>query len=307
MNPVIKVAIAVALVATLLWWAIGKFLIGTDEISDSLDVRSLSYLRDDGASKSVSRESNSVNAGVSDTRSANSVIVRRTESVQVEPADLQDEDKAEEDEEDSSDEKELSADAPEAEPAMFVDTDSAAVEVIVIEADDMSADVVEGNEEDITAGLAGAVIEGESPATPGLEGSKLPEGLVDEPEETEAEARARKLKEKLGIKKPKPPTRAVDVALVLSSECDGSGVALAPVSVQFRFESPTIRGRSLNQLEILVAEFRDCPDSVFQLTENVLGKVDSTPSLTQMRFDELKYFFIQHSVPKTALRYPESS
>lgn len=114
-----------------------------------------------------------------------------------------------------------------------------------------------------------------------------------------------RLKKTLGISKPLPPVRAVDVVLEIPAECDVSDVVLAPLPVKYRHESPTIKGASLQELEILVAEYRKCDGGVFHLSHNPLGREDSTPALRQRRLDELKYFFLQHRMPKTALRFPE--
>ena len=284
MSPVAKVIIATAFVALLLFFGISQFLGGSERLSGSIDVRSLSHLRNDGKSQSVK----SVNA---QTATRNPMLValeaapeRTGESVTVKSA----------------------ARAISEDEALRIDgTTSVADEepesvVRVVAADELSP----ADKERARAGENDSESAGNGDGGTDS-GSGQAENQTNNPEETEAQARARKLKEKLGIKEPKPPTRAVDVKLVLSPDCNGTGVALAPVSVQFRYDSPTIRGRSLQQLELLVAEYRRCQDGNFQLTENSLGKVDASPALTQMRFDELKYFFIQHSVPKTSLLYPE--
>lgn len=124
---------------------------------------------------------------------------------------------------------------------------------------------------------------------------------------SDLKAREQAVLEKLGMSKapPPPPTAAIDVAYSALAACEATAAALAPVTVKFRFDSPSIKGESLNVLETIVAEYRRCQGGSFQLSKNPLGKVDESPALTQRRLDELKYFFIQHSVPKTALEYPE--
>ena len=115
------------------------------------------------------------------------------------------------------------------------------------------------------------------------------------------------LKETLGIDEPPPPVRAVDVSYSAPENCEASGVALAPVAVQYRLESPTITGASLRELELLMTEYRRCDGGQFQFAHNPLGKEDATPQLMQRRLDELKYFFLQHRVSETALRFLDDS
>ncbi len=126
-------------------------------------------------------------------------------------------------------------------------------------------------------------------------------------EEDKPSAAQTLLKETLGIDEPPPPVRAVDVSYSAPENCETSGVALAPVAVQYRFESPTITGASLRELELLMTEYRRCDGGQFQFAHNLLGKEDATPQLMQRRLDELKYFFLQHRVSKTALRFPDDS
>ncbi len=114
-----------------------------------------------------------------------------------------------------------------------------------------------------------------------------------------------RLKESLGMSEPPPTVRAVDVVYEIPSECDASAVLHAPIPVKYRYESPTIKGSSLAELELLIAEYRRCDGGIFHLSYNPLGKEDATPVLMQRRLDELKYYFLQHRVPKAALRFPE--
>ncbi len=126
-------------------------------------------------------------------------------------------------------------------------------------------------------------------------------------EEDKPSAAETLLKETLGIDEPPPPVRAVDVSYNAPENCEASSVALAPVAVQYRFESPTITGASLRELELLMTEYRRCDGGQFRFAQNPLGKEDATPQLMQRRLDELKYFFLQHRVSKTALRFPDDS
>ncbi|MFK8079959.1 MAG: hypothetical protein AB8B97_06730 [Granulosicoccus sp.] len=107
-----------------------------------------------------------------------------------------------------------------------------------------------------------------------------------------------------GTKQPES-TIAIDVSLAMPENCKGAAIAGVPIGVKFRHESPTIKGSSLNDLESLVALYRACASAQFILAKNPLGRIDATETLTQMRFDELKYFFIQHSVSIDAVQYSE--
>ena len=111
--------------------------------------------------------------------------------------------------------------------------------------------------------------------------------------------------EKLGIRDAPDPVQAIDVLLEIPLDCDGTGVVLAPVAVQYLFDSPTLKAASMLELDQLVEAYRLCDGGLFRLAHNPLARVDTTPSLAQMRLDELKYYFIQRSVPMAALRFPD--
>ncbi len=115
------------------------------------------------------------------------------------------------------------------------------------------------------------------------------------------------LNQALGIREPPPPVRAVEVALEIPSECDASDIVLAPLSVEYRHESPTIKGSSLSGLELLVAEYRKCDGGVFHLSHNPLGKEDSTTALMQRRLDELKYSLSSTQSAESGIEIPRNS
>ncbi|MFK7859666.1 MAG: hypothetical protein AB8B64_12630 [Granulosicoccus sp.] len=104
---------------------------------------------------------------------------------------------------------------------------------------------------------------------------------------------------------PPEPTIAIDVSLDMPERCKGADIARVPIGVKFRFESSLIKGESLNALESLVAFYRECESGQFILAQNPLGRADATEMLMQMRFDEIKYFFIQHSVSIDAVQFSE--
>lgn len=207
MKPVLQVVIVVAIVATALWWAVRAFVIETDDTVRSLDVRSLSYLRDDGHSQATPR-----------------------------------------------------------------------------------------NRSDA------AVVVGAAMPTTSTSSSRDVQDTAQNATQNTAVAKLNRLAQPLRAQE--PANHAIDVTLEVSPYCDTTVVALPPVAVQYRHESPTIKAGSLQALESLVAEYRKCQQSIFQLSESPLNHAETADSsLTQLRFDELKYFFIQHSVSKAALRY----
>ena len=130
--------------------------------------------------------------------------------------------------------------------------------------------------------------------------------LSDEELEARSEARRERLAE-LGLiqETPRKSTTAVDVSLLLPEHCNGAVTAKVPIGVKYRYESPIIRGESLNALESMVALYRLCEQGNFVVAENPLDFEDATPTLTQMRIDEVKYFFIQHRISIDAVQFPE--
>lgn len=219
MKSVLQVVIIVTIVATALWWAVRAFVIESDVTVKSLDVRSLSYLRDDGRSQATPRDP------------SNAVVVGA---------------------------------AMPATPAMNSQD---------------AQGIVRGAGQDDTARDAALK------ATQNVAVAKVNQvAQLPRPQ--------------------KPASHAIDVTLEISPYCDAAVVAITPVSVQYRHESPTIKAGSLQELESLITVYRKCQQSIFQLSESPLNQAETTnSSLTQRRFDELKYFFIQHRVSKAALRY----
>ena len=240
MNPITKALLACAAVCIALYFLISEFLGSTENLKDSLDVKSLAYTRPAESDKKAEVEPE--------------LLAQSVDPVE---------------------------EAPERE---LVEERIDAASVLTVSEEDANKDSDEDEEssDDET------------------------ESEVDEEQSASASAEAR-LKEALGIEEPLPPVRAVDVAYELPQECDASSVLLAPVTVKYRFESPTISGASLSELELLMNEYRRCEGGEFLFAHNPLGKEDATPLLMQRRLDELKYFFLQHRVPKAALRFPDDS
>ncbi|MFT5893163.1 MAG: hypothetical protein ACI8VW_000028 [bacterium] len=143
------------------------------------------------------------------------------------------------------------------------------------------------------------------------------DGLVYQPDTADTEAAiqdsesatersARLIRETLGIKERHAPEVAVIVELKIAEDCVKREGEQTSLPILYRFESPTIRTSSINELRSLVSQFRLCENSVFQMTQNTQNGVESNIQLAQMRFDELKYFFTQNNVPKSALQYSKN-
>ncbi len=137
-----------------------------------------------------------------------------------------------------------------------------------------------------------------------LTGAMADSSHIENPIETDAERSSRRVRETLGIQKRKPAIHAVDVELILSQTCIAQNVSPEPVSILYRYESPMIRGSSMTKLRELVGHFRNCRDASIQMTSLRNSNENASQELTAMRLNELKYFFTQNSVPKTALIYP---
>lgn len=124
--------------------------------------------------------------------------------------------------------------------------------------------------------------------------------------ETATERSARSIRETLGITEQQPAQAAVIVELKLAEGCVIKESEQTILPIWYRFDSPTIRTSSVNELRSLVSQFRLCLSSEFHLTQTALTDVESNIELVQLRFNELKYFFTQSNVPKSALHYPEN-
>jgi hypothetical protein len=121
--------------------------------------------------------------------------------------------------------------------------------------------------------------------------------------ETATERSTRLIREALGIKERHASEVAVIVELKLTEGCLTEEGEQTSLPILYRFESPTIRTSSFNELRSLVSQFRRCEKNEFYMTQNTQSGVESNVELAQMRFNELKYFFTQNSVPKSALHY----
>ncbi|MGQ7848000.1 hypothetical protein ACUNV4_26125 [Granulosicoccus sp. 3-233] len=240
MNPITKAIIACATVCIALYFLVAEFLGGTENLNESLDVKSLAYTREEESqAKSVERPQRA---------------------------------------------------APLPEPTEKAPERDQSVQRI-----------------DANSVLPRSAAEPEDSGDQTRENGGAEEGNGTVAQESQMSSGEALLKEVLGIDEPPPPVRAVDVSYRLPENCEASGVVLAPVAVQYRFESPTITGASLQELQLLMSEYRRCDGGEFQFAHNPLGKEDATPPLMQRRLDELKYFFLQNRVPKTALRFPDDS
>ena len=275
MNPIYKALLASAVVCIALYFLFDEFLGGTESLNESLDVKSLAHTREnDSQAKPVDKPVLVAESPVPEDDAPE----REEDTVRIDAATV----------------LPVSGDAEAADKAEGAEE---AAEAGAVKADEDDAEK-EGTEEEGADEDADADSEEE-------DASEDAEDAQDEQSETiSGEAR---LKQVLGIDEPEPPVRAVDVSYQLPENCDAGAVVLAPVAVQYRFESPSITGTGLRELELLMAEYRRCDGGEFRFAHNPLGNQDATPQLKQMRLDELKYFFLQHRVPKTALTFPDDS
>lgn len=118
--------------------------------------------------------------------------------------------------------------------------------------------------------------------------------------ESATERSARLIRETLGLKEPEAPQAAVIVELMVAESCETKAGLETSLPILYRFESPTIRTSSVNELRSLLSQYRSCENSEFHM---MLSGIETSEELALMRFNELKYFFTQNSVPKSALHY----
>ena len=150
-----------------------------------------------------------------------------------------------------------------------------------------------------TSGATGTVAQSESDPSQGL-------ALGAEEISLREKARQQRFAE-LGLisEKSPEPTVALDVSLIMPDECNDAAIARVPTGLKFRYESSIIRGESIIDLQSLVSLYKDCDQGEFVLDESALGSADADDSLQQKRLNEVKYFFIQNSVPIDAVSFPE--
>ena len=278
-----------------LWASVKWFLESTHEYSSTLDKNSLSYLRDIPPSTHSKDAAESQSAGVRELKPASPVVYTSPEGSNqaqelVEEGDEESETEGEPEEEaDSTDEEtEPAEQVPASEEELVVELSAAeqiALSDTVADTDKVSEGIEDVAEEEVVEALR----------------------LSDEELEERENARLKRLEE-LGLvtKKQPAPTIAIDASLIMPSACAGAAISKVPVGLKFRYESSIMRGESLNALESLVALYRQCEEGEFVLAQNPLGREDATELLTQMRFDEVKYFFIQHRVSIESVQFPEA-
>ena len=283
-RPLVQMLLASAILGVALWLTVHWFLGGTDEFSSSLDVRSYGYLREESqtpggsADDSGSASDASATPGLVADAPLSISDIQRHEAVlkeqQISPEESTGEDSSELAEEEEAETEQQAEFKEEVDELQAADAQAA----------ENSSSSTASEEDD----------------------SEHTGSLSDEELEARADARRKRLAE-LGLiqKKPHEPTIAVDVSLLMPDQCKGAVTARVPIGLKYRYESSIIRGESLNALESLVALYRLCEQGAFVVDENPLGFEDATPTLTQMRFDEVKYFFIQHSISIDTVQFPE--
>ena len=282
-SPLASLLFVTVVVGIGLWVGVKWFLGGTDDFSDNIDIRSVAYTPPAAGSSANTASEAKPSAPLPPAAFGAPEAMKTVEEL----SETLDAVKPESEQEDEQSEEEKEEDV----------ADSAA-EV------DEAVDEVEPDDEADTEELA----EEQAGDAANASDDEQSESGVLSAEELDVRERARKLRlAELGLipeKRPEP-TIAVDVSLVMPEQCSGARIARVPLGLKFRYESPMVTGDSLNALESLVALYRDCEQGEFVLAENPLGQVDATDTLTQMRFDEVKYFFLQHSVSIDAVRFPE--
>ncbi len=252
-SPLSQLLLLSVFVGIVLWVGVKWFLGGSDDLSDSMDVRSLGHLRDTDTAVSSPQKS-------------------RPDPATREPL------------------PPASFGAPE--PMKTVEELAEQVDGITATGEAQTSTVAEEQADDAY----------------GASNEEQVESVALGAEELNVRERARKQRlAELGLipEKPPEPTVAVDVSLNMPDDCADAALARVPVGIKFRYESAIIRGESLNALESLVSLYRDCEQGEFVVGENPLGRADADDTLKQMRYDEVKYFFIQHSVSIDAVSFPE--
>lgn len=291
MNGALSKLLLLTLVCGIsLWFGVKWFVGGTNDLASTIDLRSLAHLREDyqgGSSSSPGTQQKRVTGNkMTDPVSVGLQRLDRTPTASTQTVD--------ERQEEQDQERPVNDDPVTKEPEEIV------------------KEVVQPTDAELSdqAELSALADDGIVPLTRSekLEQEELRASTsLNEDEIKAREAVRRQRLEDLGLvrKKPPEPTIAVDASLEMPDRCSGAAVARVPIGLKFRFESSLIKGESLNALESLVALYRDCSEGKFILAQNPLGRTDATESLIQMRFDEIKYFFIQHSVSIDAVQFPE--
>jgi len=101
-------------------------------------------------------------------------------------------------------------------------------------------------------------------------------------------------------------TRAVDIRLMLAKrDCPMSAQERTRIGVLFRHGSAAIKGASLNLIDGLIHLHRRC-GGTFELKHNPQGTTDANDVLKKRRQDEVKYYFLQRSIPKTDIEFSEN-
>jgi len=101
--------------------------------------------------------------------------------------------------------------------------------------------------------------------------------------------------------------RAIDIAYSLPSDssCVIPGDNQYPrVGVHYRPNSFAIKGRSLTNIDKLIAVYKKCGGKLL-VVDNKVDKEASDNNLVQLRQNEVKYYLLQRRVPKDDMVFPD--
>lgn len=106
-----------------------------------------------------------------------------------------------------------------------------------------------------------------------------------------------------------PATRAVDVGLspALAAGCPSAAGARLRTGVLFRHGSASIKGRSLNRIDEVLALRKACGGGEVLVEPNPQGDADGDAELAGRRRDEVKYYLLQRRVPAADIAFRERS
>ncbi len=292
-GPLAQLLLLSVFVAIGLWVGVKWFLGRTNELSSNNDMRAISSLREETNGGAEPKPAWAAVRSAEFVPSEPSQILERNSRIE-----SQSQTKDDEAQQKSSDEDEQAStdDEPAPEDAVEEAEEEADEQIETLEVIEVESESEQTPDGEAQQGARNESAGGRQAST--LSGEEL---------QSRQKARQARLAE-LGLirKKAPPPTVAVDVSLDMPERCSGAALAKVPVGLKFRHETSVIRGESLNALQSLVALFRQCnDDGKFIVAENPLGRADATDTLRQMRIDEVKYFFIQHSVSIDTVQFPE--
>jgi len=106
---------------------------------------------------------------------------------------------------------------------------------------------------------------------------------------------------------PEGPVQALEVSLDLAEHCKDQRAAGFRVGVLFRRGSAAIKGRSLTDLDLIVAAGKSCEPSTVVVETIPLPGPEGEPGIRERRADEIKYYLLQRGVNKQLMRFQDRS